>query len=107
MALGYRLKSPPHPGGFVRTEIIEPLGLGVTQAAGVLGVSRPALSAVLNARAELSPEMAIRLEKAFGVPMDTLMRRQTSYDIAEARKRENDIVVQRYKAPEGVVESAR
>lgn len=107
MALGYRLKSPPHPGGFVRTEIIEPLGLGVTQAAGVLGVSRPALSAVLNARADLSPEMAIRLEKAFGVPIDTLMRMQTSYDIAEARKRENDIVGERYKAPEGVVESAR
>jgi antitoxin HigA-1 len=104
--VGYRLKSPPHPGGFVRTEIIEPLGLGVTQAAGVLGVSRPALSAFLNARADLSPEMAIRLEKAFGVPMDTLMRMQTSFDIAEARKRAGEIVVDRYKAPEGAMGGA-
>jgi addiction module HigA family antidote len=92
-ATGYRLKSPPHPGHFVRTEIIEPLDLSVTAAADVLGVSRPALSAFLNGRANLSAEMALRIEKAFGVSMDTLMRMQNSFDIAGARKREADIKV--------------
>lgn len=90
---GLRLKSPAHPGGFVKTEIIEPLDLSVTEAAHVLGVTRPALSAFLNARSSLSPEMALRIEKAFGVRMDTLMRMQSSYDIAQARKREGDIDV--------------
>jgi antitoxin HigA-1 len=92
----FRMKSPPHPGGFVRSEIIEPAELSVTAAAEVLGVTRPALSNFLNERAALSPEMAIRIEKAFGVRMDTLMRMQNSYDIAEARKREGEIRVARY-----------
>ena len=65
----------------------------MTDAARVLGVTRPALSAFLNERAHLSPEMALRLKKAFGVSMDTLMRMQNSYDIAEARKRAGDIDV--------------
>jgi addiction module HigA family antidote len=91
-----RLESPAHPGGFVKSEIIEPLGLSVTEAASVLGVTRPALSALLNERAALSPEMALRIEKAFGVLMDTLMRMQNSFDIAEARKREGDISVARF-----------
>ncbi|MFO1101328.1 MAG: HigA family addiction module antitoxin [Methylocystis sp.] len=95
-ATGIRLKSPAHPGGFVKSEIIEPLGLSVTEAARVLGVTRPALSALLNERAALSPEMALRIEKAFGVSMDTLMRMQNSFDIAEARKREGDIAVTRF-----------
>jgi addiction module HigA family antidote len=77
-------------------EVIEPLGLSVTQAAKVLGVSRPALSALLNARAALSPDMALRIEKAFGPKMDTLLRMQTAYAIAEARGREADIKVKRY-----------
>jgi addiction module HigA family antidote len=77
-------------------EIIEPLELSVTDAAKALGVTRPALSALLNTRAALSPEMALRIEKAFGVKMDTLMRMQTSFDIAAARKKEGDIQVQRY-----------
>ena len=94
----FRLKSPPHPGSFVRAEILEPAALSVTAAAGVLGVTRPALSALLNERAALSPEMALRLEKAFGVSMDTLMRMQNSYDIAVARKREGEINVARYVA---------
>ncbi|MEP0324483.1 HigA family addiction module antitoxin [Bauldia litoralis] len=94
----YRLKNPPHPGGFVRTEIIEPLGLSVTAAAQALGVTRPALSSLLNERSSLSPEMALRIEKAFGVRMDTLMRMQSSYDIARARLRENDIRVRRFTA---------
>jgi addiction module HigA family antidote len=90
---GIRMKSPAHPGGFVKHEIIEPLELSVTDAARVLGVTRPALSALLNERANLSPEMALRIEKAFGVSMDTLMRMQNSYDIAQARKREGEIDV--------------
>lgn len=91
-----RLKAPAHPGGFVKTEVIEPLGLSVTAAADVLGVTRAALSALLNERADLSPEMAIRIEKAFGVSMDTLMRMQNSFDIAEARKRAGNIEVAPY-----------
>jgi antitoxin HigA-1 len=92
----FRLKSPPHPGSFVRTEIIDPLSLSVTGAAEALGVTRPALSAFLNERASLSPEMALRIEKAFGVSMDTLMRMQNSYDISRARSREGEISVERY-----------
>ena len=88
---GIRMKNPAHPGGFVKSEIVEALGLSVTGAARVLGVTRPALSALLNERASLSPEMALRIEKAFGVSMDTLMRMQTSYDIARTRMREGDI----------------
>jgi addiction module HigA family antidote len=91
--LGIRLKSPAHPGGFVETEIIEPLELSVTDAARALGITRAALSTFLNERASLSPEMALRVEKAFGVPMDTLMRMQSSFDIAETRKRESEIHV--------------
>ncbi len=90
------MQSPSHPGGFVKTEIIEPLGLSVTAAALVLGVTRPALSAFLNERASLSPEMALRIEKAFGVSMDTLMRMQTSYDVARLRKQKPAIQVRRY-----------
>lgn len=93
----FRLKSPPHPGGFVRTEIIEPAELSVTAAAAVLGVTRPALSAFLNERSALSSEMALRIEKAFGMSMDTLMRMQNSFDIAQARKREGEIKVARYQ----------
>lgn len=91
-----RLKTPAHPGGFVKHEVLKPLGLSVTEAADALGVTRPALSALLNERAQLSPEMAIRIEKAFGVSMETLMRMQNSYDIAQAHKREAEIKVERY-----------
>ncbi len=86
-----RMKSPAHPGGFVKGEIIEPLGLSITAAARALGVTRPALSALLNERASLSPEMALRIEKVFGVSMDTLLRMQTSYNIAQTRRRHGDI----------------
>jgi antitoxin HigA-1 len=68
------MKNPPHPGDFIRTEIIEPAGLTVT-AAAALQVSRLALSSLLNGKADLSGDMALRLEKAFGVKMDTLMRK--------------------------------
>jgi addiction module HigA family antidote len=93
---GIRLLRPPHPGGFVRSEIIEPLELSVTDAAKALGVTRLALSALLNERADLSPEMALRIEKAFGVSMDTLMRMQNSFDIAEGHQREAEIKVERF-----------
>ena len=89
------IKNPPHPGDFVRTEIIAPAGLSVTAAAMALGVSRPTLSSLLNGKADLSGDMALRIEKAFGVRMDTLMRMQSSYDIAQTRKREKRIRVRR------------
>ena len=87
------MKNPPHPGRFVRTEIVDARGLTVTAAAEVLGVTRPALSAFLNGRARLSADMAVRFEKAFGVRMDTLMRMQNGWDIAQARLCEAEIVV--------------
>src|ERR1700722_9228238 len=89
------MKDPPHPGDFIRTEIIVPAGLSVTAAAAALQVSRPTLSSLLNAKASLSGEMALRIEKAFGVKMDTLMRMQSAYDIAQTRKREKEIHVRR------------
>jgi antitoxin HigA-1 len=89
--------NPPHPGKFIRTEIIEPLGLSVTEAAKVLRVSRPALSSLLNGNADLSGDMALRIEKAFGPKMDTLMRMQSAYDIARTRKRQSKIKVRRYQ----------
>ncbi len=92
-----RMLNPPHPGDFIRTEIIESRGLSVTTAAQVLRVSRPALSSLLNGRAGLSGGMALRIEKAFGVKMDTLMRMQASYDIARTRDLENEIHVRRFE----------
>jgi antitoxin HigA-1 len=89
------MKNPPHPGDFVRTEVIEPAGMSVTAAAKALQVSRPALSSLLNSKADLSGEMALRIEKAFGVKMDTLMRMQSAYDIMRVRKREKEIHVRR------------
>ena len=92
--------NPPHPGEFIRTEIIAPLGLSVTAAARVLDVSRPALSSLLNGKADLSGDMALRIEKAFGVKMDTLLRMQASFDIARTRRRESQIRVRRYEPAE-------
>ena len=89
------MKNPPHPGDFIRTEIVEPAGLTVTAAAAALHVSRPALSSLLNGKAALSGDMALRMEKAFGVKMETLMRMQSAYEIAQTRKREKLIKVQR------------
>jgi addiction module HigA family antidote len=92
-----RAMQPAHPGQFIRMEIIEPHGLSVTAAAKVLGVTRPALSALLNERSALSPEMALRIEKAFGVRMDTLLRMQTAYEVAAARLREREVKVRPYR----------
>jgi antitoxin HigA-1 len=90
-----RMLNPPHPGDFIKTEIIAPLGLSVTAA--VLGVSRPTFSSLLNGKADLSGDMALRIEKAFGPKMDILMRMQSSFDIARTRKREKKIMVRRYQ----------
>jgi addiction module HigA family antidote len=89
------MKNPPHPGDFIRTEIVEAAGLTVTAAAKALRVSRPALSSLLNGKADLSGEMALRLEKGFGVKMDTLMRMQSAYDIAQTRKHARQIDIPR------------
>ena len=99
-----RMLNPPHPGAFVKAEVIEPLGLTVAAAAKVLGVSRPALSTFLNGRSSLSGIMALRIEKAFGVKMDTLMRMQASYDIARTRRREGEVNVEPYRASDDIVQ---
>jgi len=100
------MKNPPHPGDFIRTEIIHPAGLSVTAAAAALKVSRPALSSLLNGKADLSGDMALRIEKAFGVKMDTLMRMQSAYDIAQTRLREGQIRVRRIPNTLGTYERA-
>src|SRR5262250_294051 len=91
------MKNPPHPGDFIRTEILGPAGISVTAAAEALRVSRPALSSLLNGKADLSGTMALRIEKAFGVKMDTLMRMQSAYDIARTRKYEKNVRVPRWR----------
>lgn len=94
------MKSPPHVGEVVWNDIIEPIGLSVTGGAKALGVTRQAVSQLINGRTSLSADMALRIEKAFGPSMDHLMRMQLAYDIAQARLRENTIKVKRFKAGE-------
>jgi antitoxin HigA-1 len=94
------MKNPPHPGRILRDECLEPLGLSVTAGAKALGVSRQALNNVVNERAGISPEMAIRIEKAFGSTAQTWLRMQSSYDLAQALKSERKIRVRRYRARE-------
>lgn len=91
------MHNPAHPGPIIREEVLEPLGLNVTDAATVLGVARPTLSNVLNAQAALSPEMAVRIEKAFGPRADHLLRVQLAHDLALVRAREHEIKVKRYE----------
>lgn len=86
-----------HPGDWLRTEIVEAHSLSVTDAARHLGVTRQAMSALLNARAGLSADMAIRFEKAFGVKADTLLRMQSAHELAQARAREGEIRVERFR----------
>ncbi|WP_290650088.1 HigA family addiction module antitoxin [Aquisalimonas sp.] len=88
--------TPAHPGEFIREEILDALGLSVSQAAGILGVRRATLSDLVNERAGVSPEMALRIEKAFGVSMDTLLRMQAWYDSHTMRRRADEIRVTRY-----------
>jgi addiction module HigA family antidote len=97
MAIGISSAFAIHPGDWLRTEIVEPSGLSVTRAARHLGVTRQAMSALLNARAGLSADMAIRFEKAFGVKAETLLRMQASYELARARANVNAIRVEPFR----------
>ena len=90
-----RMKNPPHPGRVVRQECLEPLGLTVTQAARLLGVTRQALNNLVNGRAGISPEMSIRLSKAFGSSPEVWLGMQMEYDLAEAEKNADQIKVER------------
>ncbi len=90
--------TPPHPGSFIRTEILDELGLSVSRAADILGVRRATLSDLVNEKASLSPEMALRIEKAFGVSMDTLLRMGAWYDSHAMRRRADEINVKRYQS---------
>ncbi len=91
------LKNPPHPGHIIREEIIKALGLTVTRAAEILDVRRATLSDVTNGKASVTAEMALRLEKAFGVSMDLLLKMQAGYDAAQARLHSDQIKVRRFK----------
>ncbi len=84
-----------HPGDWLRTEMVEPYGLNVSTAAKALGVTRQAMSNLLNGHAAVSPEMAIRFEKAFGLRAETLIRMQANYDIRIARMKADQIKVDR------------
>src|SRR5450432_3082056 len=90
------MKDPPHPGDLIRTEIIEALGLNVSRAAEILNVRRATLSDLLHAKAALTPEMALRIEKAFGPDMDHLVRMQLAYDGAKTRQHLRSIAIKRY-----------
>ncbi len=92
------IKNPPHPGMSVRYDCLEPLKLTVTKAAEVLGVTRQALNNLVNGKAGISPEMAIRLDKAFGGTAEGWLALQMAFDLAQARKNERVIHVKRYKA---------
>lgn len=89
------MKNPPHPGFSVRHDCLEPLGLSVAEAARKLGVSRKQLSDVVNCHSGISPEMAIRLDKAFGGDANTWYRLQAAYDLAQAMKKADQINVER------------
>lgn len=93
------MKKPPHPGLAVRHDCLEPLGLTVTEGARVLGVTRQTLNNLLNGKSGISPEMAIRLSKAFGGSAETWLGVQLDYDLAQARRREGEITVKRVKRP--------
>ena len=91
--------TPPHPGEFIRDEIFAELKLNVGQAAKILDVRRATLSDLVNGKAALSPEMALRIEKAFGVDMDMLLQMQVWHDARAIRRRTGEIHVRRYKPP--------
>lgn len=88
---------PSHPGEFIRRQLLEPLGLNVTRAAKALKVRRATLNDLVNGKASLSPEMALRIEKAFDLDMDFLLRMQALYDTYAMRKKSNTVDVQRYQ----------
>ena len=90
------MKNPPHPGDLIRTEVIEALGLSVSRAATILKVRRATLSDLLQGKASLTPDMALRIEKAFGPEMEHLLRMQLAYDVSRTRARAKDISIERY-----------
>ena len=90
------MKNPPHPGDLIRTEVIEELGLTVTKAAEILKIRRATLSDLLHGKAALTPDMALRIEKAFGPDMDHLLRMQLAYDVAKTREHAQSVDVKRY-----------
>lgn len=92
------MKNPPHPGEIIREDVIKALGLTVNRAAEILDVRRATLSDVTNGKASVSAEMALRLEKAFGVSMDLLLKMQAGYDAAQARLHGDRIKVKRFKS---------
>lgn len=94
------MKTPPHPGETVRYDCLDPLGLTVTEGAKVLGVTRQALNNLVNGKSGISPEMAIRLSKAFGSSPETWLKMQLDYDLAKARQREDTIQVKRVRRPQ-------
>jgi len=94
------MKNPPHPGRSIKSACLEPLGLSVTEGAKVLGVTRQTLTKVIHGRSGISPEMAIRLSKAFGSTPETWLRMQVAYDLAQARRYENRIRVSRQYFPQ-------
>ncbi len=94
------MKTPVHPGRVVRFDCLEPLGLSVTAGSKVLGVSRQALNNIVNGKSGISPEMAIRLTKAFGGTEETWLRMQLAYDLAAARRNESKIKVRRQHVPQ-------
>jgi antitoxin HigA-1 len=96
------MKNPVHPGRIVRHDCLEPMGLSVTAGAKVLGVTRQTLSNLINGKSGISPEMAIRLTKAFGSTAETWLRMQVAYDLAAARKNEAKIKVYRQHVPQGL-----
>ena len=98
MAIPMSPKLAVHPGEWLRTEVVEPHGLTVAALAGHVGVGRPAMSRLLNGRAGLSAEMAVRFEKAFGLKADTLLRMQAAYELSRVRAHEADIRVERIAA---------
>jgi antitoxin HigA-1 len=90
------MKNPPHPGELIKTEIVGALGLSVAKAAELLKVRRATLSDLLHGKASLTPEMALRIEKAFGPDMDHLLRMQLAYDVAQTRQHSKGIGIKRY-----------
>jgi len=90
------MKNPPHPGDLIGTEIVEALGLNVPQAARILKVRRATLSDLLHGKANLTSQMAIRIDKAFGPDMDHLLGMQLAYEVANVRRHSREIPVERY-----------
>lgn len=94
------MRNPPHPGRIVRQDCLGPLGLSVTEGAKVLGVTRQALNNLVNGKSGISPEMAVRLSKAFGSTAEFWLRLQMNHDLAQVRKQEDEIPVERFRPKE-------